>query len=261
MTTHLPYKNLAAVVLTKNAEDKIENCLKSIHGWADEIIIVDGESTDNTLSICKKYTSQIFSRPFKNFSDDRNFGATQAKSEWILQLDADEIVPSFFKNKFETIRNTPSSAAYKTRRKNFFLGHCMKNGPWYHYIHILYLKELAYFYGLVHERLKVNGSIGTLEADVEHYPFNTISEFISRQNRYTTLAAQELFETQGLLPWKKVRKNLFYKPLKLFWKLAIVKKGYRDGTLGIIFSMLYAFEHFLKWTKYWELACHKNKPN
>ena len=215
---------------------------------------MDGESTDRTREICSQYTDKVFVKPFKNFSDDRNFGAHQAQSEWILQIDADEIVPSSFKDKFETIRNAPACAAYKTRRKNFFLGQGMNNGPWYHYIHILYLKHRASFYGLVHERLKVEGTIGILEADIEHYPFNTISEFISRQNRYTTLAAQEIFETQGSLPWKKVRKNLFYKPVKLFWKLAVIKKGYKDGTVGIIFSMLYAFEHFLKWAKYWELV-------
>lgn len=261
MTPNHHHKKLAVVVLTKNAENKIENCLKSVHGWADEIVVVDGESTDNTLSICKKYTNQVFSRPFKSFSDDRNFGAGQTQSEWILQIDADEIIPSSFKDKFETIRNNPSFSAYKTRRKNFFLGHPMENGPWYHYIHILYLKESAYFYGLVHERLKVRGDVGILEAEIEHYPFNTISEFMSRQNRYTTLAAQELFETRGLLPWKEVRRNLFYKPFKLFWKLAIVKKGHRDGIVGIIFSMLYAFEHFLKWIKYWELVRQNSKNN
>ncbi|MBI3019404.1 MAG: glycosyltransferase family 2 protein [Deltaproteobacteria bacterium] len=259
MAANLLRKKLAVVVLTKNVEDKIENCLKSVHGWADDIIIVDGESTDNTLAICKKYTSKVFSRPFKNFSDDRNFGANQAQSDWILQIDADEIVPSSFKDKFETIRNSSSFRAYKTRRKNFFLGHCIKKGPWYHYIHILYLKEFAHFYGLVHERLKVNGNIGTLEAEIEHYPFNTISEFMSRQNRYTTLAAQELFETQGILSWKEVRRNLFYKPAKMFWKLAVVKGGYKDGIVGILFSMLYAFEHFLKWTKYWEIVRNEVK--
>ncbi len=255
------HKKLATIVLTKNASDKIENCLKSLHGWADEIIIVDGESADNTLQICKQYTDKIFVRSFKSFAEDRNFGADQAHSDWILQLDADEVIPPSFKEKFETIRNSDTFSAYKTRRKNFFLGHCMEHGPWYHYIHVLYLKELAHFYGLVHERLKVNGGIGILEAEIEHYPFNTISEFINRQNRYTSLAAQELFETQGLLPWKKVRKNLFYKPFKLFWKLTVIKKGYRDGLVGIIFSMLYAFEHFLKWVKYWELIRKDLKNN
>src|SRR3989344_5707400 len=102
MTLNLHSKKLAAIVLTKNASDKIENCLKSLHNWVDEIIIVDGESTDNTLPICKKYTDKIFVRSFKSFAEDRNFGADQAQSDWILQLVADEIIPSSFKEKFET---------------------------------------------------------------------------------------------------------------------------------------------------------------
>jgi len=89
----LPQKKIATVILTKNAASQIENCLQSVYGWADEIIIVDGQSTDPTLEICKKYTDKVFIHPFQgSFSEDRNFGADQAKSEWILQLDADERV-------------------------------------------------------------------------------------------------------------------------------------------------------------------------
>lgn len=249
------HKTLSAVILTYNAETQIENCLKSIQGWAQEIIIVDGKSSDKTIDICKKYTNKIYERPFRgSFSEDRNFGADQAMGDWIIQLDADEIVPFSFQKKFETIRNIPSYSAYKTRRKNFFLGHPLDQGPWYHYIHILYLKNKARFYGLVHERLEVEGEIGTLEAEIEHYPFSSIHQFIQRQNRYTTLSSEEMFKTQGILPWKKMRRHLYYKPIKMFWKLFIVKKGYRDGFHGFIFSVLYAFEHFLKWIKYWELT-------
>lgn len=253
-------KTLSAVILTKDAQTHMENCLKSLHGWAEEIIIVDGGSTDQTLPICKKYTNQIFNRPFQgSFSDDRNFGADQAKSDWILQLDADEIVPDIFKKKFEEIRNHPVHSAYKTRRKNSFLGHCLDKGPWYHYMHILYLKNKARFYGLVHERLKVEGSTGTLETAIEHYPFSSLNQFMQRQCRYTTLSAKEMFDTQGILPWRTIRCHLYYKSPKMFWKLFIVKKGYRDGIHGFIFSVLYAFEHFLKWSKYWEMVQNVKK--
>ena len=248
-------KKIAAVILTKNAASQIENCLKSVYGWADEIIIVDGQSTDPTLEICKKYTHQIFIRPFQgSFSEDRNFGADQAKSDWILQLDADEIVPKDFKEKFETIRNTPRHSVYKTFRENYFLGNCMKT--WNHQIQILYLKSKARFHGHVHERLDIQGSVGTLPTHIEHYPFQTLHQWLERHNRYTDLFAKELFETHGILPWKKVRRNLYYKPFKTIWKLYVIKRGYRDGWHGFIFSVLYGFEHFLKWAKYWELTRH-----
>ncbi len=135
-------KTLACVVLTKNAAHQIENCLKSISSWADEIIIVDGASTDNTQAICQKVTPKVFTHPFSgSFGEDRNFGADQSSCDWILQLDADEVVTADFKQKFEEIRNVPTFYAYKTLRKNFFLGKCMNKGPWYHYIHVLYLLD------------------------------------------------------------------------------------------------------------------------
>ncbi|MBI4041341.1 MAG: glycosyltransferase family 2 protein [Deltaproteobacteria bacterium] len=248
-------KSLAVVLLTRNEAQRIETCLESVAGWANEIIIVDGNSTDTTRDICQKYTHKIFVRPFGgSFSEDRNFGAAQATSEWILQLDADEMVPHSFKQKFETIRNNPTHAAYKTRRKNFFLGHCMNQGPWYHYIQVLYLKDKARFYGDVHERLECGGSLGILEAEIEHHPFQSIEQWVTRQNRYTTLAAKEIFETKGVLPRKMIRRQLLYKPFKMSWKLYVTKKGYRDGFHGLLFSLLYGFEHFLKWVKYWELT-------
>ena len=135
----------------------------------------------------------------------------------------------------------------------------MDKGPWYHYIQILYQKNKAQFHGLVHERLAVQGNMGILEAEIEHTPFHCISEWVERHNRYTSLAAQELYETHGTLPWKTIRRHLFYKSFKMFWKLFIMKRAYRDGIYGFIFSVLYAFEHFLKWVKYWELV--KDKIN
>ena len=244
---------LSVCLITKNAEDKVETCLKSVAGWADEVLVLDGESTDRTVEICKKYTDKIFIKPFSgSFSEERNFLARQAQGEWILHLDADERVPEEFKKEFEEKSKNLNVACYKTLRKNFFLGKAMIYGPWYHYIHILHRKKQAHFIGKVHERLQVQGEIGIFDSPIEHYPFHSISEFMTRQNRYTSLCAEEIFETHGKLPWKKIRKHFYYKPAKLFYKNYVRKKAYKEGFHGLVFSALYSFEHFLKWAKYWE---------
>ena len=145
-------------------------------------------------------------------------------------------------------------SAVKFRRKNFFLGHFMKYGGWYHYSLHLFKRGKARYKGHVHETLIVDGKIGKIEGEVEHYPFATLSEFIQRHNRYADIEAQKILDTQGILSQKIIMHNLKIKPLKRFWKFYIKKQGFREGIYGFIFSVLFAWVHFLNWSRYWELV-------
>ena len=249
---------LSAVVLTKNEAGQIRNCLERIQ-WVDEIIVVDGESTDNTPQICSALGARVVSHRFEgDFGEERNIGNAHATKDWILQLDADDRVTEEFRIAAEQIlRKGTRHAAYKFRRRNCFLGHWMKHGGWYHYSLHFFRRGKAFYRGRVHHDLLVDGSMGTLEAAVEHHPFSSLEQFWDRQNRYTTLEAQELLEKQGAGSERERRYQIRIRPAKLFWKMMVKKQGYREGMIGLIFSGLYSFVHFLKWAKLQEMIQNK----
>jgi ADP-heptose:LPS heptosyltransferase len=246
---------ISAVVLSKNSEKKIGKCLESLKGWADEIILVDGQSTDNTVDIAKGFGAVIVSHPFLgSFAAERNSGTEKAKSDWVLQLDSDEIVSEEFKKKCAEILPGTKYAAFKFRRKNVFLGHEFRYGGWYHWSQHLFKGGKARYEGRVHEKMIVDGEVGNIDADILHVPFDSISEFIERQNRYTDLQAKDILDTEKDIDSKKIAYNLKVKPFKLFRKMYFKNKGYREGMYGLVFSMLFAWVHFLKWAKVWELV-------
>ena len=257
-------KKLSVVVLTKNEQEKIERCLNSV-AWADEIVIVDGFSTDRTVEICKRYKTKIVQHRFEgDFGQERNIGIDNASGDWVLQLDADEVVTEGLHTAItKVLEQEREFAAYKFLRKNFFMGHFMRYGGWYHHsLHFL-KKGFARYEGKVHHELIVNGKIGVLDAEIEHYPFDNFSQFIERHNRYTNLEAKEIVDLKRYGDEKNVRYQIRIKTVKRFWKFYVIKKGYKEGIHGLIFSILFAWVHFIKWIKVWELLYFspaKNHP-
>lgn len=245
--------SLGTVILAYNSEKKLSKCLESLEGWCDDIVIVDGGSTDNTVTIAKNSGARVYIHPFSgSFAEERNFGAEKSNSEWVLQLDSDEVLSEGFKRKCDLILPETHFAAFKFWRKNVFLGHPFTYGGWYHMSQHLYKKGYAHYEGRVHEKMLVKGETGCIEGDVLHYPFDSISEFIERQNRYTDLQAQDILDSGEKPDMKKIKYNLTFKPLKLFKKMYLDKKGYKEGIYGFIFSMFFSYVHFLKWAKVWE---------
>lgn len=251
-------KRLSVVILTKNIEDKIRNCLESIR-WVDEIVVVDGFSTDATLKICNEYKTKIIQHRFEgDFGQERNIGIDNCSGDWILQLDGDEVVTDGFKDEItKVLEKEDKFAAYKFLRKNFFMGRFMRYGGWYHHSLHLFKKGFASYHGRVHHELMVNGETGILNAEIEHHPFDNFSQFITRQNRYTDLESKEILDLRGIVDERELLYNIRVRPLKLFWKFYIKKKGFKEGIHGFIFSVLFAWVHFLKWAKYWELIKDK----
>jgi len=247
---------LSVVILARNEEDKIADCLESIK-WVDEIVVVDGFSTDATADICEKYGAKIVRHKFEgDFGQERNIGNDNASGDWILQLDADEVVTEGFKKAVIGIlkNNENDHAAYKFLRKNFFMGHFMRYGGWYHYSHHFFRKGYARYDGRVHHQLVVDGKTGIIDEDIEHNPFKSFEQIIDRQNRYTTLEAREILDLRGRVDDKEIEYNIRVKPFKLFRKFYIKKMGFREGVRGLLFSVIFAWTHFIKWAKYWEMV-------
>jgi len=247
-----PY-SLSAVILAKNSKEKIAGCIKSLSGWADEIIVVDGQSEDGTAELAKGLGAAVYSHKFLgSFAQERNFGTEQAHSAWVLQLDSDEIVTDKFKEQCDLLLADTKFNAFKFLRKNFFLGHGFKYGGWHHYSQHLFRRGFAHYDGRVHERMTVNGEVGVIDEDILHFPFDSIDDFVTRQNRYTDLQAQDILDSTEKITDREIRYNLTLKPLKLFKKIYLNKRAYKEGMYGYVFCLLNVFVHILKWIKVWE---------
>ena len=179
---------VAIVMMTKNEERRLPACLDRVAGWADEIVIIDDESTDGTLSIAERYGAKVSVM----LSQDDHFlqwnrGIERATSDWVLHIDADEWVTPELKEAIDQVRaDDQGHSAFEIMRKNVFLGHPMRYGGWYHRHLIFFRRDKARCVGKgIHVRLNVEGTTGFLNADIEHYPFTSIAQFIERQNHYT----------------------------------------------------------------------------
>jgi hypothetical protein len=252
---------LTIVVLTKNEEVRLGRCLESIR-WADEIIVVDGGSTDRTVEIARSYGATVITHAFEgSFATERNLGLQHAKGEWVLQMDADDVAtPEFRDAILAMIRSHPPHGGYKFRRRSVLLGRVMRHGGWHYYVPNLTRREGSRYEGLVHERSVVQGTVGVLHADIEHHACTDLSVFTARQNRYTTLQAEDAFRECGRLPERRIRRLLWKRPWKVFWKSYVKKAGWREGLHGLVFAAFYAGVDFLKWAKYWE-RCQQEDPS
>lgn len=252
---------ITVAVITKNEEKNIAKCIDSAGTWADEIIVVDGYSEDQTVSIAKKMGARVIEHKFEgNFARERNLGIENASGEWVLHIDADDRITEDFKRAVDdAIDKDAGVDVYKFRRKSFFLGHFMEHGGWYHYVPNLVRRDKVKFEGVLHERPVFNGEMGVIEADIEHYPFESISQFIDRHNRYSALESGRIFESHGTAEMAHIKKMMLSRSFKIFWKIYVKKKGHKEGLYGLVFAVLFAFMNFLIWIKYWELCVNSKE--
>ncbi len=256
-------QTISAVIMTKNCEDLVEGTLKSVRDWVDEIVVIDGFSTDRTLDVCRRYGAKVFQNRWDGyrFCTERNLGNEKATSDWCFHVDPDErATPQFCNAVLKILSSGTEFNAFQFLKKNFFLGHWMRRGGWYHYSLHFFRRGKAYYDGIIHESLIVDGKVGKIEAPVEHYPFTSISQFVTRHNGYSSREAAAEFEKHREVPAAQLEYELKKKPLKRFFKFYFRKFGFLDGIYGFLFSVLFAWVHFINWAKYWELT-QNQKPS
>ena len=244
------------VIPTKNEEVRVLRCLESVR-WAEEIVVVDGLSTDRTVEICRAFGAKVVSHGFDgSFATERNLGMAHAGCEWVLQIDADDVVTPAFRSAVSAlIDSKPPQAAFKFWRKSVLLGRVMRYGGWYYAVPNLVRRDRVRYTGSVHERPEVNGTMGELAADIEHHPCEDLEQFVTRHNRYTSLQARDLLASAGRLSERQIRRMVWKKPRKTFWKSFVRKAGYREGLHGLVFAEFYAGVELMKWAKVWEASC------
>lgn len=272
---------LSVVIATRNEEENIGKCLESVKDIADEIIVIDEYSTDKTAEIAKKYGAKIFLEPHhENFHITKQIALGKATGDWILQLDADEVVtPELSREISSTVRGssptvhnrlfqrhqsliekrdgkigkpTGEIVGYFIPRRNIFLGKPLIHaGVYPDGVIRLVKKGKAHFpQKSVHEQISLDGEVSWLSGDLLHFDSPTLKRYLKRLNRYTDLQAYELNE-------KHVPKNVFYfieytmcKPLHTFCNLFIRHLGFLDGVRGFLWSLFSSFHFPIAYFKY-----------
>lgn len=233
---------ISAVVLTKNNQDTIAQCLDSL-SWCDEIVVVDDDSTDETPTIAKRYRARVIRHPLHdNFASQRNIGLEQAKGAWVLFVDSDEVVPSDLRDEIQRATQTDGYVGYTMKRQDIFFGKPLRFGETAN-VRLLRLarKGSGVWKRSVHEVWDVNGPIGNLHHPLLHYPHPTLRAFIDDINRYSTLHAEELKKAG-------VRVSAFdivAYPLGKFVYNYVLRQGFRDGTEGTIMAFMMSLHSFL----------------
>lgn len=242
---------ITATVITFNEEHNIGKALESL-SWADEIVVVDSESTDNTIEIARRFTDRVYIRPWPGYSAQKNFAADQALNDWIFSLDADERVSTELASAIQRIESSdaPEPAAYEMARLTFYLGRWIKHSGWHpDYKLRLYHRKRASWQGdYVHETLRANGRIERITGDILHYSVRDASEHHSRMDRYTTLAAEQLL-SQGK---RASFLTLLFSPAAVFVRSYLLRLGILDGIPGLAIARFAAHYDFLKNLKLWE---------
>ncbi len=250
---------ISVVILTKNEEKNIIDCLESI-AWVDEIIIVDDYSFDRTIELSESLKNKkinIYKRNLDdNFSEQRNFGLSKAKGDWVLFLDADERVPealvseifNFYPPAGGSIFN--SYDGFYVKRRDFMWGKELKYGETGN-IKLLRLakKGTGVWEGKVHEKWIIKGKVGELRNPIFHYPHPAITDFLKEINSYTSIRAKELFDKRvKVYTWQ-----IIFNPIAKFTLNFFVRQGFRDGLQGLVFAIFMSFHSFLVKGKLWLL--------
>lgn len=256
---------VSVVLATYNEEANIKRCLESVCEICDEIIVVDGNSKDNTVSIAKTFGAVIIQTDNKPiFHINKQMAMDAANGKIVLQLDADEVVDStllaFIKKlkqnyEHKTIEKVSGPVAWWIRRRNFFLGKFLtKGGQYPDPVIRLYINGFAKLPQKdVHEQMVVDGEVATAPGHLLHYSNPSFDVYIRKWNAYTSLAAQQLEKESKKLNFKLCLEFFLIKPIVTFFSLFIRHKGLLDGFPGFVFALMSSIFHQVTLLKFWEL--------
>lgn len=247
---------LSVIIITKNEEKNLPDCLRSVD-WADEVIVVDTGSTDKTLEIAKDQ-AKVYELAGGSYQDWRNEGLKHAVTPWVLYVDADERVTPLLKKEIENVVANAEYDYYVIPRKNVILGKEMKWGGWWpDYVKRLYKRSaLRGWTGELHEEPQVEGGFGYLKNPIVHLKHNKLSKMVEKTNIWSEKEAKLLFDANHpkMSWWRFIRimmSELFLRLIKL--------QGFRDGTEGIIYAFYLSWSKFITYSKLWEIQINEKK--
>lgn len=251
--------SVSVVVLTKNEERNITACLESVSGWADEIIVVDDESSDKTCDIAQKYGCRVIKRKMDVEGRHRNFAYAQAKNQWVLSLDADERATPELREEIAKILSANfSENGFTIPRRNFIGTYWVKYGGWYPSPQLKFFRRDKFRYeeAGVHPRAFMDDPCGHLKSDIIHYSYRNLEDFLNKLNNQTTREAQKWFQQN-----KPMRLGRFlWRSLDRFIRTYVARKGYKDGFIGFAIAYFASLYQFISYLKYRELVLNNGMP-
>jgi glycosyltransferase involved in cell wall biosynthesis len=242
---------ISVAIITQNEELNIRECLESVR-WADEIVVVDNGSTDQTRQVCQDFAARVYIEEWKGFARQKNSAIEKTRNEWVLSLDADERVTPELRQEIERVLKSDSpTEGYFIARKNFFLGHWIKHCGWYpdYNLRLFRKSQGRFLERAVHERVEIQGKVGYLKNPLEHKTYRSLSDFLKRMDGYSSLAASEMFR-EG----RKYRfRDILFRPAFTFLQMYLLRAGFLEGYLGFLLAVLYSFYTLAKYSKLKEL--------
>ena len=240
---------VSVIVITKNAAARIERALRST-AWADERIVVDCGSDDETVARARPLATRVEMHPWVGYGAQKNHAASLARHDWVLSLDADEAVTDVLHREIANLQPGRDQAAFRMPRVTWYLGRWIRSTDWYpdRAVRLYDRRRARWDDRPVHEGLVVDGAIGDLAGELEHRPYADVREHLARMNHYTSLSADQMF-AQG----RRARAwHLVLHPPAAFLRNYVARGGVRDGVPGLIVSLTGAVYVLLKYAKLWE---------
>jgi glycosyltransferase involved in cell wall biosynthesis len=259
---------ISVVIIAKNEEEKIWDCLKSV-GWADEVVLIDSGSIDKTKDIAKKYGAKIFDVKGGSYDKWRNEGLKKAKGDWILYIDADErVTPALQEEIVQLLDGSMIEyGAYAIPRRNIVLGNELKHGGFggYDYVKRLFKREkLKRWVGKIHEEpefyykgkltIGKEGELGHLKKKLIHIKAQTLFEMVEKTNKWSDIEAKLMFDANH--PKMNIPRFLTAMTRE-FWFRFVRKKAFLDGGVGVIHGMYQVYSRFISYAKLWEMQISK----
>ncbi|MDO8621144.1 MAG: glycosyltransferase family 2 protein [Candidatus Levybacteria bacterium] len=249
---------VSAIVIVKNGENLIKDCLNSV-AFCDEVIVVDSGSNDKTLDIAKNMGAKVYILESDNFSTLRNFGLEKAAGEWVLYVDVDERVSSALQEsiKYQMLNIKKEFSAFRIKRKNFYLG--SYEWPFIEKIERLFRKDkLKRWEGKLHESPIFDGEVGILDGFLLHYSHRDLTSMLDKTIKWSEVEAQlRLTANHPKMSWWRFPRVM----LTAFFDSYIRQGGWKAGTVGIIESIYQSFSIFITYARLWEMQNKiKNHP-
>lgn len=249
---------VSVTIITRNEASNIARALESV-AWADDIVVVDCGSTDDTVAIARRFTERMFVRDWPGYSAQKNHAATLAAHDWILSLDADErVTPGLADEMRSLLATEPPARGYRLPRVTWHLGRWIRSTDWYpdYQLRLYDRRAGSWAARHVHESVRLEGRPGILEHELEHYAYADLADHLETMGRYTDLAARQMREDGK----RATVSGLVVHPPLAFLRNYVLRGGFRDGVPGLIVSGLNAGYVFLKLAKLWELQRSVSAP-
>ena len=240
----------SVIIAAKDEAAEIADCIASV-SWAEEVIVVENDSADDTVAIARESGAVVFSHPFTTIGRQRNAAIARARHEWILVVDADERgTPALAAEIAGVLATVGSTAAYRIRRRNFLFGREIRHGGWERDRPVrLFRNRMRYDERPVHEHVMTDGVVGELREPLIHYPYASLSEYFAKLERYSGWWAEQSF-ARG----KRARAwTVALKPPARFVSMYVLRAGFLDGGAGVVVAALAAMSVAAKYARLWEL--------